>query len=74
MTSYEMVIAILGGGLLLAAVIWAIPLLRRRRQIRRFRNALNHVDVVATAWSQSLRPGWHRQDGEAPTEESSHDD
>lgn len=53
--SYAMAFGILGGGVLLAVILWSVPLLRRRRQVRRFRKALDHVDVVTMAWSQSLR-------------------
>ncbi len=70
MNSYTVAFGILGLGVFLAGLLWSIPLLRRRRQVRQFRKALTHVDTVALAWSHQLR-----QDGrptDLPT--SLHDD
>ena len=50
-----MAFGILGGGVFLALVLWSVPLLRRRANVRRFRKALDHVDLVAMTWSQRLR-------------------
>ena len=54
MNSYAMAFGILGGGLVLAAILWCIPHLRRRRAVGRFRRELTHLDVVALTWRQSL--------------------
>jgi hypothetical protein len=55
--SYALAFGILGGGGLLAAVLWFIPRLRRRMTVRHFRKALDHVDLVTLAWSQGLHYG-----------------
>ena len=54
MSSYVLAFGILGFGIGLAAVLWGIPRLRRRREVRRFRQQLTHVDFVALAWRESL--------------------
>jgi hypothetical protein len=55
--SYTLAFCILGAGVLWALVLWSIPILRRRKAVVRFRKELNHLDLVALAWSQSLREG-----------------
>ena len=50
--------------MVLAAILWSIPHLRRRAAVRRFRKALAHVDVVAMSWSQGLR---HQQSDDLST-------
>ncbi len=67
MNSYTLAFGILATGVLLALVLWSVPILRRRRAVVRFRKELNHVDVVALAWSQLLRQG--RTTGELPVAE-----
>lgn len=56
MNSYTLAFAILGSGILTAAILWSLPKLRCRRQVRQFRRELSHVDVVTLAWRESL-PG-----------------
>jgi hypothetical protein len=62
LNSYALAFGILGGGVVLAALLWAIPRaiprLRRRTAVRRFRKALAHIDVVAMSWAQG---GRHQQ-------------
>jgi hypothetical protein len=55
LNSYEVAFGILGLGVFLAVLLWSIPHLRRHRQVRSFRKALTHVDVVTLAWSQAVR-------------------
>jgi len=55
LTSYALAFGILGFGIGLAGVMWALPRLRRRTEVRRFRKQLTHVDFVAMAWRESLR-------------------
>jgi hypothetical protein len=55
LNSYALAFGILGGGVVLATVLWAIPRLRRRAAVRRFRKALTHIDLVAMSWAQGLR-------------------
>ena len=55
MNSYALAFGILGGGVLLALILWSVPKLRLRRQVLQFRKALSHVDVVTIAWAQRLR-------------------
>ena len=55
MNSYTVAFGILGLGVFLAVLMWSIPLLKRRRQVRRFRHALAHLDTVAGAWSHAFR-------------------
>ncbi len=55
MNSYTVAFGILGLGVFLAGLLWSIPVLRRRRQVRQFRRALTHIDTVALAWSHQLR-------------------
>ena len=54
MTSYVVAFGILGFGIGLAGVMWALPRVRRRMEVRRFRKQLTHVDFVALAWRESL--------------------
>ena len=55
MNSYTVAFGILGLGVFLAALMWSVPLVKRNRQVRRFRQALAHVDAVAISWSHALR-------------------
>lgn len=55
LTSYVLAFGILGFGLGLAGVMLAVPRVRRRLEVRRFRKQLTHVDFVALAWRESLR-------------------
>lgn len=55
MSSYAVAFAILGTGLLLAAILWSVPRIKRRRSVRRFRAQLVNLDVVTLGWAQSLR-------------------
>ena len=54
MNSYALAFGILGGGVVLAALLWLAPRFRQRRTVRTFRKALNHIDLVALSWSQVL--------------------
>jgi hypothetical protein len=56
LNSYALAFGILGGGVLLAAFLWLLPQLRQRLSVRRFRKALDGIDVVAMSWSQGV-PG-----------------
>lgn len=64
MSSYAVAFAILGTGLLLAAILWSVPRLKRRRSVRRFRSQLVNLDVVTLGWAQSFRE--HDQSDEVP--------
>lgn len=55
MNSYALAFGILGTGIVVAVVLWSIPHLKRRRQVRRFRSQLDQVDLVTLAWRESLR-------------------
>lgn len=55
MNSYTVAFGILGLGVVLAALMWSIPLIKRNRQVRRFRQALAQIDTVATGWRHALR-------------------
>ncbi|MFN2503403.1 MAG: hypothetical protein ABR540_04075 [Acidimicrobiales bacterium] len=57
MNSYAMAFGILGSGVVIAALLWSVPLLRRRTQVRRFRQSLDHVDAVVMGWTQAVREG-----------------
>ena len=70
LNSYTVAFAILGTGLLLAGVLWSIPRLKRRQNVRRFRRDLDHLDVIAAGWSQSFRFGFASDDAPAPLPES----
>jgi hypothetical protein len=61
LNSYTVAFGILGLGVVLAALMWSVPLIKRNRQVRRFRDALSHLDTVATGWSHALREDrpWH---------------
>ena len=64
MNSYTVAFGILGLGVFLAALMWSVPLVKRNRQVRRFRQALTHLDTVANAWSHALRHD--RPSGDVP--------
>ena len=55
MNSYTVAFGILGLGVFLAVLMWSIPLIKRNRQVRRFRQALVHLDTVAGSWSHAFR-------------------
>lgn len=55
MNSYTVAFGILGLGVFLAALMWSVPLVKRNRQVRRFRQALVDIDTVARSWSHALR-------------------
>ena len=54
MNSYAIAIGVPGLLVLLAVLLWCRPTIRRRRQVRRVRKDLAHVDLMAAAWSQSV--------------------
>jgi hypothetical protein len=70
LNSYTLAFAILGTGLLLAGILWSIPRLKRRKSVRQFRHDLDHLDVIAAGWSQSLRFGFASDEAPAPLPES----
>ena len=43
--------------MVLAAILSLLPRFRSRLTVRRFRKALDHVDLVALSWVQGLRQG-----------------
>lgn len=55
LNSYAIAFGILGTGLVLAALMWCRPRVRRMRQVRRFRKDLIRVEAVTSSWSRSLR-------------------
>ena len=55
LNSYAIAFGILGTGLLVAALLWCRPRVRRLRQVRRFRKDLDQVETVTRSWSRSLR-------------------
>ncbi|MDQ3979837.1 MAG: hypothetical protein M3314_09820 [Actinomycetota bacterium] len=52
MNSYALAFGILGGGVVLAALLWLAPRFRQRSTVRKFRKALDQIDLVALSWSQ----------------------
>lgn len=70
MNSYTLAFGILGLGVFLAVLLWSIPHFRRRREVRRFRKALVHLDVVTLAWAQSQRHQRHPDDVPTPLPET----
>lgn len=66
LNSYAVAFGILGVGLVVAALLWIRPCIRRHRQVRRFRKELVHVDVVSLSWSHSLRTREPSDDVPAP--------
>ncbi len=57
LNSYALAFGILGGGVVLAAILWLAPHFRSRMTVRRFRKALDHVDLVTLSWAQGFRHG-----------------
>ena len=57
MNSYALAFGILGGGVVLAAILWLAPRFRQRMAVRRFRKSLDRIDLVTLSWSESLRSG-----------------
>ena len=55
LNSYTVAFGILGLGVFLAVLMWSVPLIKRNRQVRRFRGALAHLDTVAAGWSHACR-------------------
>jgi hypothetical protein len=55
LNSNAIAFAISGALLLVAALLWLRPRIGRRRQVRRFRKDLAHVDLMTVAWAQSMR-------------------
>jgi hypothetical protein len=55
LNSYALAFGILGGGVVLAAFLWLLPRFRLRLAVRRFRRALDGIEVVAMLWSQGVR-------------------
>lgn len=70
MNSYAVAFGILGLGVFLAVLLWSLPRLRQRRQVRRFRKQLAHVDLLTVAWSHSLRESEPSDDVPTPLPET----